>query len=776
MTWLPTFRHLAIRNKLRLMILGSCAVALGLAGLLMSLFARTWSRAETQRELVTLAGLIGDSATAALQRDDTSAGLRFVNALRDNPNILAGVIFREPGGVFAQFRRHDAEPPPQLPLPAEGFHPERLELVRSIRSESGAVLGTVYLRADLARQQGFVRNCLGVVVIAVFLASLVALASATRLERLITGPINSLVQTTGRVRREENFALRAPAAGTDELGQLVNAFNDMLAQIQLRDVELRRHRDHLGELIAQRTAELMQLNHALFQARDKAEDASRAKSSFLANMSHELRTPLNAIIGYSEMLIEDSEALGQPDASADLRRILISGRQLLTLINEVLDLSKIEAGKMTLHYEDFDLVALAREVFDTVRPLAAKNENRLELEAPPGGLPLHADHTKVRQTLVNLLGNACKFTERGEVRLRLAAEMVAGHPWVSLQVSDTGIGMTEEQLGRLFQAFSQADTATVRKFGGTGLGLAISRKFAEAMGGTLAVTSESNRGSTFTVRLPAKPLPVTPAPETAPPAALPVTLAGAPTVLVIDDDPHTRDLMVRFLQKEGFSPQTAADGPQGLRMARQLRPALITLDVMMPEVDGWSVLSALKADPELAGIPVLMITMTEEHDKGFALGAAEFLTKPVNYPRLSSLLREYCPTPGDRPVLVVEDDEISRHLLRRNLEKEGYSVAVAPNGRAALELIRLRLPSVILLDLMMPEMDGFAFAQAVRERKDMRDVPIIVLTAKDLTEEDRLRLTGSVAGILQKQTLTPENLQSELRATLARHLPEKPPV
>ncbi|KAF0170359.1 MAG: Histidine kinase, partial [Limisphaerales bacterium] len=498
MIMLPAFRHLAIRNKLRLMILGSSVVALALAGGIMGLFAQNWSRAETRRELVTLAGLIGDSAAAALQRNDAAGGARFVNALREDQNIRVGVVFREAGGVFAQFRRHDTEPLPRLPLPAEGFHPERLELVKPVLAESGARLGTVYLRADLARQQAFVRDCLGVVA---------AVGLAARLEPLVTGPINSLVQTSGQVRREENFAVRAPAAGTDELGQLVNAFNDMLAQIQLRDVELRRHRDHLGELVAQRTAELMQLNHALFQARDKAEDASRAKSSFLANVSHELRTPLNAIIGYSEMLIEDAEALGQPDSLKDLRNIRTAGRQLLTLINEVLDLSKIEAGKLTLHYEDFDLVALAREVLDTVRPLAVKAESRLELDAPPGGLPMHADHTKVRQTLMNLLGNACKFTERGEVRLRLATETVDGHPWVVLEVRDTGIGMTEEQLGRLFQAFTQADAATGRKFGGTGLGLAISRKFAEAMGGQLAATSTPHRGSTFTVRLPARPLP-----------------------------------------------------------------------------------------------------------------------------------------------------------------------------------------------------------------------------------------------------------------------------
>ena len=774
MTVLAACQRLALGHQLRLLILSSSVVALGLACGLFLGWAKAWWRVETQHELEALASLTSQPAAAALASNDAAAAERLVHALRDHPNLLVGAILHESGGLFAQFRRHEAVPLPVLPLAAEGFHAERLELVRPIRSATGAVVGTLYLRADPARQARFVRAGLGVVAGTLLLGALVALGCATWFERSLVGPLHELAQTAGRVAREENFSLRAPVAGPDELGELATAFNALLAHLQVRDAELRHHRDHLGELVAQRTAELMQLNQTLVQTKERSEDASRAKNSFLANMSHELRTPLTAIIGYSDLLLGDPATLGEPEAVTDLRRIHAAGQHLLKLINEVLDLAKIEAGKLTLHYEDFDLVPLLREACDTVRPLAEKNQNRLELECPPTRLPMHADPTKVRQTLVNLLGNACKFTTRGEVRLRLTTESVAAQPWVVFAISDTGIGMTAAQLGRLFQAFGQADAAIVRKFGGTGLGLVLSRSFAEAMGGQLTVTSEPGRGSTFTLRLPvrASAPAASPAPAVAAPAApLVPAPAGARSVLVIDDDPHTRDLMVRFLQKEGYSPQTAADGRQGLVMARQLRPALITLDVMMPEVDGWSVLTALKTDPELAKIPVMMITLTEEQDKGFALGAAEFLTKPVDYPRLASLLREYCPTPGDRPVLIVEDDEISRHLLRRNLEREGYPVLVAEDGRAALEVLRLRLPSVILLDLMMPEMDGFAFAQAVRERKDLRDVPIIVLTAKDLTEEDRLRLRGHVTGILQKQTLTPENLQSQLRAALAQHLP-----
>ena len=608
-----------------------------------------------------------------------------------------------------------------------------------------------------------------VAAVAAVAAALLAFGLVTWLERAITVPVQELIDVSKQVSREENFALRVSVPTTEELARQATAFNDLLAQIQLRDHELRRHRDQLGELIAQRTAELLQVNHALFQARDKAEDANRAKSSFLANMSHELRTPLTAIIGYSEMLIEEAEGLGQPDSVGDLQKIRASGRHLLELINEVLDLSRIEAGRMTLHYEDFDLATVVREVCDTVRPLAEKNHDRLECELPPAALKVHCDQTKIRQTLLNLLSNACKFTQHGQVRLRLAVENTAGCDWVVVTITDTGIGMTEEQVGRLFQPFTQADTAITRKYGGSGLGLTISKKFTEALGGQLDVTSKPNGGTTFTVRFPVRPQPVAPEPGSGP--VLPAAPAQAPCVLVIDDDPNTRDLLVRFLLKEGFAPQTAADGRRGLELARQLRPALITLDVMMPELDGWSVLAALKADAMLATIPVVMVTMADGRERGFSLGAAEFLNKPVDFARLSGLLRQHCPAPGDRPILVVEDDEISGHLLRRNLEKEGYAVMLAANGREALDQIRLRLPAVILLDLMMPEMDGFEFAQTVRTRRDLREVPIIVLTAKDLTDEDRQRLTGNVTTILQKQTATPEDLQNELRAALARHLP-----
>ena len=769
------FRDLSIRSQLRWMILISGAAGLVLAGLITATLAQRWSRAEAERELLTLASLISEFAGAALQREDPAGSQRLLDTLRLSPAITVGVIYRDPAGVFAQFRRSDSEPLPDAPLAVEGFHTERFEMVKIIRGDSAKPLGLVYLRADAGRHERFVRDSLAIVTVAVLGAMALGLLLATRLEQFIIRPIRGLVETADQVQREENFALRAPAAGQDELGQLVNAFNEMLTKIQVRDTELRQHRDHLGELIAQRTAELTQSQRALLKARDRSEDANTAHSTLLANMGHELRTPLTAIIGFSEILMAEAQAGGQPEALPDLLRICTAGRNLLALINDVLDLAKLETGKLTLHQNDFDLAATARGVVDSLRSLAEKNQNHLELEAPAGGLPMHADQTKVRQTLFNLLGHAIKFTDQGEIRLHLQTEVVEGQPWVIINLSDTGVGLSEERQAKLAKAFAERDLESLRTLGGNELGLVICLRFTEAMGGQLSAASRRGEGATFTVRLPARPKVAAQADEAPrqPPASVSVPSAELRTVLVIDDDPNTRDLMVRFLLKEGFSPHTAANGQQAMEMARRLHPALITLDVMMPEVDGWSVLGALKEDPDLAGIPVIMVTITEERDRGFTLGASEFLTKPVDFPRLASLVREYCPSPDDRPILVVEDDEISRHLLRRNLEKEGYPVALAANGREALDILQMRLPSIILLDLMMPELDGFALVQAVRERRDLRDVPIVVLTAKDLTEEDRRRLTGGVAVILQKQTLSPEALQAELRAALAAHLPQR---
>ena len=515
-----------------------------------------------------------------------------------------------------------------------------------------------------------------------------------------------------------------------------------------------------GELVG-----LMALYHdvtALLQARRDAESANAAKSDFLANMSHELRTPLNAIIGYSEMLEEDAVDRDAEEAITDLRRIRAAGHHLLALINDVLDLSKIEAGKMELHLEDFDLTAAIDAVASTVAPLIEKNGNVLALALEPEMGIIHADVTRVRQVLFNLLSNASKFTERGTVTLA-GARRTEGHvDWIELTVRDTGIGMTPEQLGRLFNAFAQAEASTAKKYGGTGLGLVISRMFCEMMGGTITVTSEAGVGTTFTVRIPA---------VVADPGATPIPVVASEgtgasgTVLVIDDDPATRDLLSRMLARDGYRVLQAADGATGLTIARTYRPDVITLDVVMPGLDGWEVLSALKEDPEIAAIPVVMLTITDDRNLGFSLGASEYLTKPIERERLAAVLARYRRTPG-ASVLIVEDDGDTRTMLRRSLEKEGWAIVEAENGRVGLEALQSATPALILLDLMMPEMDGFQFLEALRADPAHAGIEVVVMTAKVLTNEDRRLLSGGVQRVLHKG----EQNESAFLAAVRSHL------
>jgi signal transduction histidine kinase/DNA-binding response OmpR family regulator len=554
--------------------------------------------------------------------------------------------------------------------------------------------------------------------------------------------------------------------------ELEHTFPQIGRRVMLLNARQLRAGSH-GELLMLALEDVTERRRAeeeVAEAREAAEAANRSKSQFLANMSHELRTPLNAILGYSEMLQEEADEQELESFAADLERINSAGKHLLALINDILDLSKIEAGKMELFVERFDLAELIDEVASTVQPMVHKNANTLKVVRAAGLGEMRADQMKVRQTLYNLLSNAVKFTQGGTITLDADRQLMDGGEWIVFRVADTGIGLSDEQLSKLFLDFSQADASTTRRFGGTGLGLALTRRFCQMMGGDVSVHSVMGEGSVFTIKLPALMQESAPDGDGTRAGAFVASRNGEITagggeappgtscVLVIDDDPAPRELLQRYLTQEGFTLRTAASGPEGLLLARTLHPAAITLDVMMPDMDGWSVLKALKEDAELRNIPVIMLTLVDDPEAGFALGAAEYASKPVDRHRLSATIRKYVHPGPESLVLLVEDDPATRAMMRNVLEKEGCRVCEAVNGRAGLKCMEAERPAVILLDLMMPEMDGFEFADQVRRHPEWRNVPIIVVTAHDLSARDRRRLSGYVETVLQKTGDSHESL------------------
>ena len=730
-------RSLSINTKLTLIIMGTSLVALSLAAAAFVAYDVMSFRERIASDLATLSAAIGHASAAAISFDDQKGAEDLLAGLKANPHIVSACIFKPDGTVFARYLRASSGEVslPVLRPPGRYIEDGHVHLYQEV-VEDGDRLGVIFVRSDMEELNARVRRY-GWIVAAVVIGSLlVAYGMAARLKRIISRPILHLAEVESDVSRRKDFSVRARKENDDELGVLIDGFNEMLTEIQRRDAELT-------------------------VAKDAAEQANRTKSAFLANMSHELRTPLNAIIGYSQMLREEAEEQGLDDFVTDLQRIDSAGTHLVSVINDILDLSKIEAGRIELAIEPFEVKPLVDEVVRTSRALVEKNANTLRVDIQPEVGRMTADPTRLRQILYNLLSNACKFTRNGLITLAARRAGQGDDAAVTFSVSDTGIGMNEEQLGQLFQPFSQVhDTA---QYGGTGLGLAITRRFCEMMGGHVSVTSEVGKGSTFTVVLPATV--AAPAAESVTrDIASPVSGTASPTVLVVDDDEAARDLLGRMLSREGFRVVTAAGGPDALRLATATPPDVITLDVRMPGMDGWQVLDTLKANPALADIPVVMVTMVEEQATGIALGAADYLTKPVDRDRLAAVMARYRGARGGGIALVVDDDDAVRDTLRRWLEKDGWEVREARHGREAVGVLNAGPVQVVLLDLLMPEMDGFEFLDEMRRREEWKPIPVVVVTGKELTREERARLAAASRRVLRKGEGLTRELVEELRA------------
>jgi signal transduction histidine kinase/DNA-binding response OmpR family regulator len=552
---------------------------------------------------------------------------------------------------------------------------------------------------------------------------------------------------------------RTPYKFREEDQQLLSALGDQAA-IAIDNARLyeqvRQHATELEAKVEERTRELQAANLRL-------EAASRHKSEFLANMSHELRTPMNAIIGFTRLVMRRSKDVLPTRQYENLEKILVSAEHLLGLINDILDLSKIEAGRMEVHPVEFALEPLVDVCLRTVEPIVKNDRVRLVKEVEPALPPLYADQDKLKQILMNLLSNAVKFTPDGTITVRTQRRNGA----LTIAVADTGIGIPEAALELIFEEFRQVDSGSTRQYSGTGLGLSISRHLARLMGGDITVQSTVGVGSTFTVTLPLRYAATEAARDTvaAPTGAeQPIQAGDSKVVLAIDDDPNVLYLLQENLAEAGYQVVGAASAEEGLQKARALKPFAITLDILMPHKDGWQVLHELKADVATRDIPIIVLSIVDQKDLGYRLGAFDYLLKPFERDAILAALARLSPFQGR--LLVVDDDPRVVDLVRQLLEGELYTVEAAADGLEALEAVARRQPDVILLDLLMPRLDGFGVLEALQQELHTRTIPVIVLTAKTLTAEDKALLQQRVLAVIQKQGLERNALIRGLRSAL----------
>ncbi|NQD91476.1 response regulator [Pseudomonas sp. CrR25] len=734
-------------------------------------FANSYFHHKAQRDLQMLATVLAENSRAAVTFDDANSARNILAAAKGNAHIRLALI--EKGG--AVFAAYPAEPAAEVldQLPAAGrvwFHDDHYYAAVPI-VVANEVKGRLFLQTDLEEWEE-VKGNLYRVFLGLF-GGLLLLTGVVSywLNMHITRPLSALSVWATQVSKAKDFNARAVKHNDDEVGTLVDSLNTMLAELAKQE-SIR----SWNEILETEIRERKEVERDLIAMRNRAEAANKAKSQFLANMSHELRTPLNAIIGYSEMLqdVMTDEELDRAELSSDVDKIRSAGKHLLSLINDILDLSKIEAGKMDLSIEAFNADELIQDVIGTIAPLAEMRGNQLQIEVESEIGIIFSDVTKIRQILFNLLSNAVKFTEQGQVNLSCSRIHGASGEQVEFSVHDTGIGISEENLEVLFKPFSQADASTTRRYGGTGLGLAISRSYAKMLGGEIAVASEVGQGSTFTVRFPVQ-LEINEEwigeRETIPNGqtrlAVPCDLSEQTQLLLIDDDEAVHNILHYQLSRHGYQIHSAMSGKEGLEKAMEGNFDVIVLDILMPQMDGWQVLQKLKSETKTMAIPVVLYTIVADKEKGYALGADDYLVKPISKSKLLSTLKNYRRSSSNK-VLLVDDDHHTLELVDAYLADMDFQLLKAENGREGLDVLQQEQGTmIILLDLIMPVMNGFEFIDEVRKHPEFAKIPIIVISAHDLSNRERALLLQHTQVIIKKGEYSKQELIGNIETILS---------
>jgi signal transduction histidine kinase/CheY-like chemotaxis protein/HPt (histidine-containing phosphotransfer) domain-containing protein len=650
------FQKLSIRVKLTLITMTACGGAILVACAGFGAYDLLSVRRAMEEAMDTHAAIIADNSTAAISFGDAPTAAGILQSLHAERQIQAAAVYTADNHRLATYARSDTASqrlPDAAPPDGSRFTHDSLEIGRSIMLD-GKLIGSVYIRADLGELHSRVRRYTLILLAVMAAATATALVLVFRTQRLITSPILRLAQTARDFTATRDYSLRAPRTSDDEVGKLTDTFNEMLEQMHARDKELAAHRDHLEQEVQRRTQEIVQVNRQLSQERDRAEGASRAKSAFLANMSHEIRTPMTAIVGYADLMLEPDQTLS--DRQDCLQVIRRNSRHLLDLINDILDISKIEAGKMTTEPVPTNLPELLADLISLMRPRATAKGLAFALDSA-GAVPtrIATDPLRLRQVLMNLLSNAIKFTQAGEIRLRVSVEAIDGRRLLRFDIRDTGIGIADEQMSKLFQSFSQADESMTRRFGGTGLGLVISQRLAQLLGGGISVTSRIGQGSTFTVRIDPGALDgcemvaglteaILPRPQYQPQSAQ-VKLTGR--ILLVEDGPDNQRLITLHLNRAGAATDIAENGRIGVE--RVLRASadgspydLILMDMQMPELDGYGATSQLRGRG--ITVPIIALTahaMADDREKCISAGCTDYLTKPIEKTQLLQTVAAY---------------------------------------------------------------------------------------------------------------------------------------